>query len=240
MNRLSTNTALRLLSCRLVSNGNGTSSGKVEWKFLQNSAPDILYCVVSNDSDIVLRLANVSKIVSFNATTGRHLASMGIYVGSDTDQAPHQIPISLWQKMGTQGGYIRGDGTNFNVSPSMATWSVTKTVSDIQFQPDKPYSVNDVTIRQGSANYVGATANRAIAKLFSGLTLAFGHRIINNTTMAAIGSNTTADVVDILTNTPKQVQLPNRNDSQGWPGANILTANAEINIIALVEVSSGY
>lgn len=238
MNKLSLTPNLRFLACRLVADGNSGSYGNIQWKFDANGSPEHLVSIGSSGSDITLNLSRVSKIHAMITAPNEFLASKGVFTGPDISKSVAKIPISIYQKTGLQGGYIRGDGVNFNLSGDLTLWDITKTVSDFQYTVLNAYFLNDPTTKQTSATYVGSTPNREVAKLLSGLSKANAHRLINNTTMAAVSANTTADVIDILVNTPKHTHLnANQNDSQGWPGANVFTAAAIINVIAVVDIS---
>jgi hypothetical protein len=235
-NKLNLSQNVRLVAGRIICNGNAESEGTLIWKFESNSNPEILKSISARGNDIIINLAGISKIQTFCVWPNEHLASMGIFVGEDASRSIVQIPISAFQKTGLQGGYVRGDGTNFVVSGDIVNWAVTKTINTFQFTPVNSYAPGDATLGNASGNYVGSTPNRALEKLLSGLSQSFAHRLINNTTMAAV-SATTSDVIDFIVNAPNHRQLNlNQNDAMGWPGANILTASAIINIIAIVEI----
>lgn len=237
MNKLNLSPNVRFLACRLVSDGNAETNGNIKWKFLANSAPEYLVSVGASGNDITLNLDKVAKIQAVIAGPNEWLASKGVFIGPDTTKGVAKVPISIYQKTGIQGGYLRGDGTNFNLSGDLTLWDITKTISDFQYTVLNAYFLNDPSTKQTSANYVGSTANREVAKLLSGLSKANAHRLINNTTMAAVSANSSADVIDIIVNTPKHVHLnANQNDSQGFPGANVFTSSAIINVLAVVEI----
>ncbi len=245
---------LKLAACTLVPDGNSVSNGVITWSIKSGDfTSNYFISVQSSGSDIILNFPVVSKIHSFIVHPNKWLAQMGIFIGVSPDTINmNKCTIKMFQKLGTQGGYGRSNGTIYNLSGDLPNFNFgTNVAAGIIFDPAPPYGIDKAGAsgisgttaqkgsywRQASCGYVGSTANRATKRLFSGLgAFSFGYNIVDATTFANIGSSSVADVIEITSNTPSQIQLnANLNDSQGWPGANILTISAGINVVAILE-----
>lgn len=157
---------------------------------------------------------------------------------------PTQLCISAYQKNGTYGGRLVGNGTNWDLVGDLTLFdSVTNTISDFTFNPPKQITggtnaQNAACWNGAFARYNGITADRRIFKILTGLgSASFGYQLQVASTGAAVSSNSSDDVIEIFTGTQKMTKLNHGlNDSNGWPGANIFTVNSNYWVSIIYEL----
>lgn len=246
-NNLTSNLNLRLLTAILAPDGNSAGSGTITWRIKGisdgNFGSDFATSVTTSGGGIVLSFPTISKVHSANITNGKHLGSRGIFAEASVGLT--SMTISMFQQVGTYAGYLRGNGTNWTLNGDLSLFNATlNNISAFHFNPPKPGNTgtdnqNLNYWRPPIFNYEGSTLDRRIERVLSGLTGAanFGVRCVTASTGVAIATNSTADVISIFTTTHKPLSVPaNVNNSQGWPGANILTNDLEIHVSAYLEL----
>jgi len=248
-NKLTTNQNLRLAACTIAPDGNAAASGAITWRIkgIADGAygNDFFTSVATSGGNIVLNYPAVSKVHSFMVTLGAKSAQRAIF--TEASAGLSSATIVLYQQAGVYAGHLRGTagGTSWTENGDLSLFADTlNNASRYDFNPPKPSNSGSDNQNLNywksiAVNYEGSTLDRRVERVLSGLTgvANFGVREVVASTGAAIGANSTADVISIFTTTHRPLSVPcNVNNSTGWPGANILTNDFELDVVAYLEL----
>lgn len=246
-NAVTTDTdSIIIASAILRPNGSSTGSGPIDWEILNTDTDHLpLFfkdSITFSSNNLVLHFPPISKVVSFVVVPDETLASKGIFCGASVGVAT--ATISCYINAGVYGGYIRGTGTGsfFTRVGNLSTFDmIFDDAGKFRFNMPLIYggnlSQNSIFQQAATAHYVGSNDYRLVRTIGGLGAYNFGYEIWDNATGAKILTNSTSDVVEILTQTPITSSLNmGANNSGGYPGANIFTASSNLWVFAVFKL----
>lgn len=169
---LTNNNNLRL--CCGVIRGTATNNANdpITWAFIVTGGHAFTgftgTITTDGDGNVVLSLP-AGKIMAIQAEPDEVYAGFNLHIGAK-DNGDNTVDIGTFLEVGNYTGRLTGNGTNWDLSNMSGFNVVVNSLSEIQFNPPKPYGntgTNGQNLRYwagATAKYVGTTAGLTIKR----------------------------------------------------------------------------
>lgn len=244
---LTNNSNLRLADGVLRPDGASGAGASITWAWLTVGGHGFEFFtgnVSISDGSIIIEHPAIFKMHAFQVRPDETLSNTNFHVEVEPINTTSS-KITWYQQVGMCSGYAVGNGSGWDLFGDLTDFNfVTNSIDTLIFDPPKPYSNTGNSAQNANywghatAKYTGTVNGNKTVKLFTPTIDpgAFGYRIVDSSGVN-IASNSSADIVDILTNSPKIIKVPaSPNNANGWPGANIFTTSSNGWVIAFLEI----